>query len=118
MRGYGSQAHSQNNGSLVGITSTAHSSGAFGQVQGDSTRKVEGALGVVSIGSSVDLEFVNPSKSIFVTNFIYRNSWSTYGNGAGNNTFRMNIDNARVVPTSNENRPVNMAVRYLIRARP
>lgn len=28
------------------------------------------------------------------------------------------LDTSRVVPTANENRPVNQAVRYLIRARP
>ena len=28
------------------------------------------------------------------------------------------FDLSRVVPTGNENRPVNMAVRYLVRARP
>ena len=40
LRGYGSQVHSQNNGSTVGITSTTHSSGALGQVQGDALRPV------------------------------------------------------------------------------
>ena len=30
----------------------------------------------------------------------------------------LRFSTSKVVPTSNENRPVNMAVRYLIRARP
>jgi len=30
----------------------------------------------------------------------------------------LEFDSSRVVPTANENRPVNVAVRYLIRTRP
>ena len=37
------------------------------------------------------------------------NEWT--GNGVA-------LDLSRVVPTADENRPVNMAVRYLVRARP
>ncbi len=33
-------------------------------------------------------------------------------------TYGLNFDASRVVPTANENRLVNQAVRYLIRARP
>ena len=38
----------------------------------------------------------------------------THGEGYGS----MDFDASLVVPTAEENRPVNMAVRYLIRARP
>lgn len=44
LRGYGSQAYAQNNGTTVGVTSTLHSSGQLGQVQGDATRRVAGSF--------------------------------------------------------------------------
>ena len=51
LRGYGSQAHAQNNGSTVGITTTTHSSGALGQVQGDALRPITSG-GIHHFGSS------------------------------------------------------------------
>jgi len=44
LRGYGSQAHAQENGSTIGITSTTHASGSLGVAQGDATRKADGYL--------------------------------------------------------------------------
>jgi len=44
LRGNGSQAHAQNNGSTVGTTTTTHESGALGQVQGDAMRNITGML--------------------------------------------------------------------------
>ncbi len=38
--------------------------------------------------------------------------------GGGNPLVKLAFDASKSVPTANENRPVNMAVRYLIRARP
>jgi hypothetical protein len=46
---------------------------------------------------------------------------STYANGEdsdGGDEWILGFDASRVIPTANENRPVNMSVRYLIRALP
>ena len=106
LRGYGSQAHAQNNGSTVGITSTTHSSGALGQVQGDGTRNVTGTIG--------------PSIDAGSSGIVYRNGQSGYmlPSAAHYATAFHHIDISRVVPTAEENRPVNTAVRFLVRARP
>ena len=106
LRGYGSQAHAQNNGSTVGITTTTHSSGALGQVQGDATRNVTGTIG--------------PSIDAGSSGVVYRNGQSGYmlPSAAHYATAFHHIDISRTVPTANENRPVNTAVRFLVRARP
>ena len=106
LRGYGSQTYAQNNGSTVGITSTTHSSGALGQVQGDSTRNVTGTIG--------------PSIDAGSSGIVYRNGQSGHmvPFAAHYAMAFHHIDISRTVPTANENRPVNQAVRYLIRARP
>lgn len=107
LRGHGSQSHTQNNGTKVGVTSTLHESGELGQVQGDAERRIgagwlsisfwdaTGAAYIVS-GSQARIEG-NPSSFIHST---------------------ISFDSSRVTPTAAENRPVNVAVRYLIRARP
>jgi hypothetical protein len=104
LRGYGSQVHSQNNGSTVGITSTTHSSGALGQVQGDALRPVTSG-GIHHFGSS--------GGGAFETR-----GYSDQRGSNGGGSMMTRLDTSRVVPTANENRPVNTAVRYLIRARP
>ena len=106
LRGHGSQVHYQHNRSIVGITSTTHNSGALGQVQGDGTRNV-----TETIGPSID----GGSSGI-----VYRNGQSGYmlPSAAHYATAFHHIDISRVVPTANENRPVNTAVRFLVRARP
>jgi hypothetical protein len=52
--------------------------------------------------------------------FCRGNSYSmpSYGDDSESNAASFGIDAARVVPTANENRPANVAVRYLIRALP
>ena len=106
LRGYGSQSYAQNNGSSVGITTTTHSSGALGQVQGDSTRNVAGTIG--------------PSIDAGSSGIVYRNGQSGHmvPFAAHYAMAFHHIDISRTVPTANENRPVNTSVRYLIRARP
>ena len=105
LRGYGSQSYAQNNGSSVGITTTTHSSGALGQVQGDATRNVTGTIG--------------PSIDAGSSGIVYRNGQSGYmlPSAAHYATAFHHIDISRAVPTAKENRPVNMATRFLIRAK-
>ncbi len=104
LRGYGSQAHAQNNGSTVGITTTTHSSGALGQVQGDALRPITSG-GIHHFGSS--------GGGAFETR-----GYSDQRGSNGGGSMMTRLDTSRVVPTANENRPVNTAVRFLVRARP
>ena len=111
LRGYGSQSHAQNNGSTVGVTSTTHASGALGQVQGDAIRNIRGNIGVW-------LWLANGGSGAFEPVSRDYNSGNSNGNSPnkGNGGWDLNI--SRVVPTAEENRPANQAVRYLVRARP
>ena len=108
LRGYGSQAHAQNNGSTVGITSTTHSSGALGQVQGDAIRNITGEFGAKARGM-----WRAETSGVFATSGTGGGSHDSDGWG----TEYFQFDASRVVPTAEENRPVNTAVRFLIRAR-
>ena len=110
LRGYGSQSHSQNNGTQVGITSTLHSSGPLGAIQGDAARPLTGYLDVVneSVGSSGIIYGTPDPRGVGVS--------GDHGRALGIDTIE--IDSARGTPTAEENRPVNRAVRYLIRAQP
>ena len=117
MRGHGSQSHAQNNGSAIGVTSTTHTSGALGQVQGDAARRVWGDL-------AEQIQQMNPGEVRAWGAIIYRahNSWAS-GNhqeiqNIGWRKANTELDTSLATPTDNENRPANMAVRYLIRTRP
>jgi hypothetical protein len=113
LRGYGSQSHAQNNGSTVGVTSTLHASGALGNVQGDAIRNItatwtRSGYNMLGVGEG------NGAGGVF----------SPHNSGVGGNLASssnhagMDFDTSRVVPTAPEIRPVNTAVRYLIRALP
>jgi hypothetical protein len=105
LRGHGSQIYAQENGTTIGVTSTTHSSGALGSVQGDAVRNItasrlkgwgSGPTGAWYIESgTVSSAAVEGYESVFYA-----------------------FDAARVTPTAPEIRPVNTAVRYLIRALP
>ena len=119
LRGYGSQTHFQNNGSSVGITSTTHSSGLLNEVQGDTIRDIIGTM-----KSGNHMRYTGPQYGgAFTSRSARANAGFSGDFGSmfpgdpvdGSDPF---FSAARVVPTSTENRPVNMAVRYLIRARP
>ena len=105
LRGYGSRSHSQNNGSIVGVTSALHESGQLGVIQGDASRKITGITGF-SDGSGILTLYGSTHYSGRVG-----------GQQDGANDGRIiRIDTSREIPTADENRPVNMSVRYLIRA--
>lgn len=111
LRGYGSQSYAQNNGSTVGVTSTLHTSGQLGQVQGDATRKITGQ--VSNVGAVYGHSSSGAMRS--TTQFGYANDYDGSKDDPG---ILIQIDSDRIVPTSTEDRPVNMAVRYLMRALP
>jgi hypothetical protein len=110
LRGYGSQNHSQNNGSTVGVTVTTHSSGALGTVQGDAIRNIVGSFSA-DIGNTAHIRSSGA--------FVETGAVGTGDSGERSNETRLyQLQVSRVVPTAPEIRPVNMAVRYLIRAKP
>lgn len=83
-------------------------SAALGVTQGDAIRNIRGTIAGYNGGiRAMDGAFVQ--------------GWSEYATSAGNNfniPSGVYFDASRVVPTSEENRPVNVAVRYLVRSRP
>jgi len=115
LRGYGSVnssfSWSDNQGTARSV-STAHTSGAIGVVQADTMRKVVGQVGygMNAIFTHVSGVFFGVPKtgalrtdySIVADDFPYR---------------RAEFDISRIVPVSNEIRPVNKAVRYIIKVR-
>ena len=107
LRGYGTQTHTQHNGTIVGVTPTSHASGALGVVQGDATRNISGRSGYIDYNNSI-LPWT-PTGPFYETAVV---------DGAREDGVAriVQMDISRVVPTANENRPVNIAVRYLIRA--
>jgi hypothetical protein len=109
LRGHGSQVHAQENGTTIGVTSTTHSSGPLGSAQGDATRNVQGEFGLI-YGD------VNHPQNLFYRS---RLGYTQKGLISGDDkTHFLIFDSSRVVPTDVENRPINTAVRYLIRALP
>lgn len=131
LRGYGEQSHTQNNGTNVGETKTIHTSGTLGTIQGDAVRLSgnKGSFGfrIQATGASgnpfVPLgHFV--ADGVFSTTIdnsvqmLYINSWLSWAGSSKRYSSTVNFDLSNSTPTSNEIRPVNMAVRYLIRALP
>jgi len=108
LRGYGSISHTQNNGSTTGNTATTHASGAIGAVQGDATRLVRGWIDTYALSSS-------GTSGPFINDYDAAQGDSPTSQAKGLNGFT--FDNSRVVPVSNEIRPVNKAVRYIIKVR-
>jgi hypothetical protein len=100
LRGRGSQVSA-----LYG--NVIHASGALGAIQGDAIRNITGAVSNTQV---------------------YSYQWATGAFGGLRNFGGVNqlfggwgyadfdFDASRIVPVANENRPVNVAVRYLIRA--
>ena len=85
-----------------------HSSGALGQIQGDAIRNIYGyftTYGGIHLDGGAGAMFSYSVGGRHISARIYNNSNVITG-----------IDASRYVPTDVENRPVNMAVRYLIRA--
>ncbi|MBP2629480.1 MAG: hypothetical protein H6Q70_108 [Firmicutes bacterium] len=104
LRGYGSQ-NSYHYGTIL------HLSGNLGELQGDSIRNITG---------SIEMPEMYPDHSSGSSGAFYQYLYDTArtyrvnGSGYGAVTY---FDTSRIVPTSNENRPVNKAVRYLIKAK-
>lgn len=126
LRGYGSQSFTQNNGSRIGNTATTHASGTLGAIQGDSIREIYGWF----------------DTNIIASWFVYNAPTTSSGHGAFGNVVDPSITAgyeqivssagvrhsnyssgmydfyaSRMVPVSNEIRPVNVAVKYIAKVR-
>lgn len=101
LRGLGSQV------SINGkYGTTTHSSLPLGIIQNDSIRNITGGFATGAWGNVQYQEGpFYPGTGRYHT---------TTGNGGGSSPIFFDV--SRVVPTANENRPINIAVRYLIKA--
>ena len=109
LRGYGSQSHSQDNGTTVGVTATLHESGRLGTIQGDATRKVSGRFWGSRLGFWSDGVMSAQGRGVTTED--------DYKNISGERS-TVHYDNSLQVPVSTEIRPINISVRYLMRAIP
>ena len=100
LRGYGSQV-SNHYGAVT------HVSAGLGELQGDAIRNIFGSF-------HVSRRAWNAASGVFYGRTYNAADWSS-GNG-DNHQHEYTFDASRVVPTANEIRPANIAVKYLIRA--
>lgn len=106
LRGLGSKSVSQINGTTNGTTATFHASAQLGETQGDAQRNLTGTY----------FTYVGSPTGVYTT----KNGWGWWLGAVAGTTWEGTtqvFDAARTVPVANEIRPVNMAVRYLIRAK-
>lgn len=118
LRGHGSQPYTQNNGVNVGVTTTLYESGALGIIQGDGMRAGGGAKGhIYSYAGGAHCRMLS-GDGIFrnIGGGSGRAKYSGGSTGSVGGTLEFSM--ANIMPSANEIRPVNMAVRYLIRALP
>lgn len=123
LRGYGSQNHVKNNGVKPGNTATNHASGAINSIQGDGTRPVYGLFNIYTFTQNNDFtDDSHVNNQVFTgTTFHWHTlatSWvDSQKSKAVMKSSNVIMHNNRLVPIANKIRPVNMAVRYLIRCR-
>ncbi|WP_417571717.1 phage tail protein [Phascolarctobacterium faecium] len=96
LRGYGSQTSTH-------YGTVTHSSAALGELQGDAIRNITGSWDNGINTWSSDGAFYG-IKNWSNENSDYRLGWRGY------------LDASRVVPTANENRPINKSVNWIIKA--
>ena len=106
LRGHGTQTFNQINGTLYGVTQTNYSSANLGEIQGDAIRNI-----TASYGEMLHTECF--SGAMYETG---RTGYRTFPDAMYPSGFSV-FDASRVIPTSNENRPINRAVIYLIKAK-
>ena len=105
LRGYGSQKQFD---SIYG--NVVHSSDELHVLQSDTIRNLTGKGTVIF----KDKGIIGYTSGVFSSK---NSSWLDDGHmGTGGNT-TLEIDISKSVPTANENRPINIAVRYIIKAK-
>ena len=122
LRGHGSQSFTQYNGAIPGSSSVNYSSGSLGAIQGDATRQVSGGFSVAS-SYAADQEgpFTLADYGVYANGYhvylfnpdLQLGDWADVGS-----YYRVDFtfDNSIQVPIAEEIRPVNVAVRYFIKA--
>lgn len=100
LRGLGSQTSNHYN-------TVTHSSAGLGVLQGDAIRNISGYFGG---------QFTFFNGAMYQLAVSFWNRGSTPSNQAIWFEGNLGFDASRVVPTAEENRPINRAVRYLIKA--
>ena len=101
LRGYGNHTSSSNYGTVT------HKSGNLGELQLDTIRNISGTF-------HVSRRAGNTATGVFTGTSYYAADWKSGSASAHQHEYT--FDASRVVPTANENRPVNIAVKYLIKA--
>ena len=96
LRGYGSRTSSH-------YGTVTHQSGALGELQGDAIRNITGSM-------ATSMSYADGK--LFQMSYVIR----TFDRDGGGPVNATSFDASRVIPTANENRPINMAVRYFIKA--
>lgn len=99
LRGFGSHV-STHYGSI------AHSSAALGALQGDAIRNITGTVG----------NFVGGTAAISGSLELKQVSNLNLAGDVRRTITQLSLDVSKQVPTDTENRPINKAVRYLIKA--
>ena len=102
LRGYGSQTSTH-------YGTVTHSSAALGELQGDAIRNIYGDFSAHCIGYSLGW-----GKGAFYTTL--NNDREAAGEGWNNHSPDFHFSASRVVPTANENRPINKSVNWIIKA--
>lgn len=106
LRGYGSVSSSH-------FGTVNHQSEELGVLQGDAIRNITGNMGGSSSTAAGLWDYGNGAFRQFSQgrySLAYTSQWWNYVSHG------MSFDANLVVPTANENRPINRAVRWLIRA--
>ena len=98
LRGYGSQVSTH-------WGTVTHASDGLGAMQGDAIRNITG-----EVGRTPSSDAVNGGAFYTVMN-------AGNGNMSGGTGIYRGFNASLVVPTANEDRPINRAVRYLIKAK-
>ena len=96
LRGYGNRTSSH-------YGTVTHQSGALGELQGDAIRNITGSM-------ATSMSYADGK--LFQMSYVIR----TFDRDGGGPVNATSFDASRVIPTANENRPINMAVRYFIKA--
>ena len=104
LRGHGAQTSTH-------YGTVTHQSGALGVIQGDAIRDITSRMSAGTMWG----QHYKWEGAMSITSY-YTDSL-TGGGVRNNDRARLDFKASRVVPVAEENRPVNTAVRYFIRAR-
>lgn len=106
LRGYGSNVYSDQYGNIN------HSSSTLGSIQSDTIRNITGWF--IAQASDFD-DSNNADQRLFKTIGDYNSRRKIGGDDAWNKVIY--FDTSKIVPTSDETRPINIAVHYIIKAK-